>query len=566
MIQTIIKENIAANNSYNFKLGIVGYSYSDLYDARKLKEIAEKFYAEIEEADPVLHDALIKYIEVRGENYESRVESKILTDSAPYLSDFIARMFNISHERELLKQEILQQNPIWRYKFFVQRRAIRNYKEESLEDFNKGEINEAVNGLKFESFSEVLIHDDELAIADMTAKLLETEELFKKDLEITDEAQNTINKVKKAYDKLKDKTFGKVFSRFVIESDKTGDFLQIEAVLNILEVWSAIQFYKGDKNWYSFKTPHTLDYQNLVNIVRPNAKVPNLLNGAIENMRRRDGFGLTDDRGTMRDALYEVDYCLICHERDKDSCSKGLHDPKSVNIKRNPLGIALEGCPLDEKISEMHLMKRIGDSIASLALVTIDNPMCAGTGHRICNDCMKGCIFQKQEPVNIPLAETATLTDVLNLPYGFEIYSLLTRWNPLNAKRPFQLPYNGKNIMVVGLGPAGYTLAHYLLNEGFGVIGMDGLKIEPLPDEWTGANGTRTPKPIKDIDEIRDPLDQRILSGLRRRFRIRNHGSLGQEFFDDAAITARQTQAFSRLRRHTFRRNSDHRRRLGIRF
>ncbi len=514
MIQTIIKENIAANNSYNFKLGIVGYSYSDLYDARKLKEIAEKFYAEIEEADPVLHDALIKYIEVRGENYESRVESKILTDSAPYLSDFIARMFNISHERELLKQEILQQNPIWKYKFFVQRRAIRNYKEESLEDFNKGEINEAVNGLKFESFSEVLIHDDELAIADMTAKLLETEELFKKDLEITDEAQNTINKVKKAYDKLKDKTFGKVFSRFVLESDKTGDFLQIEAVLNILEVWSAMQFYKGEKNWHSFKTPHTLDYQNLVNIVRPSEKIPNLLNGAIENMRRRDGFALTDDRGTMRDALYEVDYCLICHERDKDSCSKGLHDPKSVNIKRNPLGIALEGCPLDEKISEMHLMKRIGDSIASLALVTIDNPMCAGTGHRICNDCMKGCIFQKQEPVNIPLAETATLTDVLNLPYGFEIYALLTRWNPLNAKRPYSLPYNGKNIMVVGLGPAGYTLAHYLLNEGFGVVGMDGLKIEPLPDEWTGANGTRTPKPIKDIDEIRDPLDQRILSGF----------------------------------------------------
>ena len=95
-------------------------------------------------------------------------------------------------------------------------------------------------------------------------------------------------------------------------------------------------------------------------------------------------------------------------------------------------------------------MKKHGDSIASLALVTIDNPMCAGTGHRICNDCMKGCIFQKQEPVNIPLAETSVLTDVLDLPYGFEIYSLLTRWNPLNAKRPFALPYNGKNVMVVG--------------------------------------------------------------------------------------------------------------------
>ena len=28
------------------------------------------------------------------------------------------------------------------------------------------------------------------------------------------------------------------------------------------------------------------------------------------------------------------------------------------------------------------------------------------------------------------------LRDVLELPWGFEIYSLLTRWNPLNLRRP----------------------------------------------------------------------------------------------------------------------------------
>ena len=68
--------------------------------------------------------------------------------------------------------------------------------------------------------------------------------------------------------------------------------------------------------------------------------------------------------------------------------------------------------------------------------------------------------------------------------------------------------------MVVGLGPAGYTLAHYLLNEGFGVIGMDGLKIEPLPEEWTGNLGKRCPKPIKDVEEIKADLDERVLSGF----------------------------------------------------
>ena len=123
----------------------------------------------------------------------------------------------------------------------------------------------------------------------------------------------------------------------------------------------------------------------------------------------------------------------------------------------------------------------------------LDNPMCPGTGHRICNDCMKSCIYQKQEPVNIPQIETGVLTDVLQMPWGVEIYGLLTRWNPLNVRRPHALPYNGKNILVVGLGPAGYTLAHYLVNEGFGVVGIDGLKIEPLPAEIVGTDEAPPP-------------------------------------------------------------------------
>jgi hypothetical protein len=42
----------------------------------------------------------------------------------------------------------------------------------------------------------------------------------------------------------------------------------------------------------------------------------------------------------------------------------------------NPLGIPLAGCPLDEKISEMHTLRKHGDAIGALAIVTVDNPMC----------------------------------------------------------------------------------------------------------------------------------------------------------------------------------------------
>jgi NADPH-dependent glutamate synthase beta subunit-like oxidoreductase/NAD(P)H-flavin reductase len=141
----------------------------------------------------------------------------------------------------------------------------------------------------------------------------------------------------------------------------------------------------------------------------------------------------------------------------------------------------------------------------------------AATGHRICNDCMKACIYQKQEPVDIPQIETRTLKDVLGLPWGFEIYSLLTRWNPLNLRRPIPRTATGRTVLVVGLGPAGFNLAHHLMNDGHAVVGIDGLKIEPLPATQSGveADGTRVPfAAVKEIATLREDLGDRAMAGF----------------------------------------------------
>src|SRR5438034_5039851 len=436
-------ENGSGAATHDFDLGIAGFRFSDLFDAVKLAELTDAFHADLAEREPIVAAALKKYLMSGGAGYEKKVASKILTDAAPFLSEFIARMFGITAERSELEKEILVQNPIWRFKFFVQRRAIKKYKADQIAAFNENELWIALTELRNSGFDETLIRDEELSIAEMTAKLLDAEESLTKDAAA--DVIVTVAKIDRAYEKCKDKAFGRLFSQYILAEDAAGDLLTVKAALHLVEAWSAVAFFKKSRRWYSFRTPHALDYQNLVHLIHPEPKLSNVMRGAESELRRRDGFKLTDERGTMRDALYEIDYCLICHEREKDSCSTGLREPDGAP-KRNPLGIATEGCPLDEKISEMHLLKKQGDPIGSLALVTIDNPMCAGTGHRICNDCMKGCIFQKQEPVDIPLAETATLTDVLDLPYGFEIYSLLTRWNPLSTDRPYPLPYNGKDI------------------------------------------------------------------------------------------------------------------------
>ena len=180
--------------------------------------------------------------------------------------------------------------------------------------------------------------------------------------------------------------------------------------LDLLERWAAVHRFVPDAakvvaGWVSFRHAHAIDFEDLVPLRRPEPKLTNITEGPAEHRRRRDGFGLTDGRMSRREVASESDYCMYCHEREKDSCSKGMHD-KQGGMKKNPIGVTLRGCPLNEKIGEMHVLRRDGDSIAALAMVVVDNPMLPGTGHRICNDCMKACIFQKQEPVNIPQAET----------------------------------------------------------------------------------------------------------------------------------------------------------------
>lgn len=319
-----------------------------------------------------------------------------------------------------------------------------------------------------------------------------------------------------------DSAFSELLNALSIEhtDDKELDFSSIVIALmlqedeqkDLLDKAEVLYFSMREQNmisdWISEFAGKKLDFDHLEHAIVSDKD--GITTYDAHHHRKRDGFALTDRRGTRREVTKQIDYCMICHEREKDSCSKGIHE-KDGSIKKNPLGVETKGCPLDEKISEMHFLRREGYPLAALAMVMLDNPMCAGTGHRICNDCMKGCIFQKQEPVNIPKIETSVLSDILSLKDGLELYALLMEWNPLNVKRPYALPYNGNKVLVVGLGPAGYTLSHYLLNEGFAVVAVEGLKIESALDIYNLKKGDPLPS-FKDT--IERELDERIISGF----------------------------------------------------
>ncbi len=447
-------------------LGIPGYSFADLHHPERLASLYDRFCEEVQAADPVFWLEWDAYRRAPDAPRPPLALSNLLTGMAPHVSRFLKRLFDVEAPTEAISETTRAQDDLFRFKVdFVRRRVL---------PLLKGGPHVPATA-EDDAIVEQLVAaqptgDRELAVARAGCSLLDTER----------------------------------------EKSEVGS---LKSESEALKRWCAARVHdRAYRGWVIFRFPETLDYWNLVDVQRPEPRLPEAMIGPDWRLRLRDGFGLTDARYTPREVLSEIHYCVLCHERDKDSCSKGLHE-KDGRVAVNPLGISLDGCPLDEKISEMHALRKAGDAVGALALVVVDNPMCPGTGHRICNDCMKSCIYQKQEPVNIPQIETGVLTDVLSLPWGVEIYGLLTRWNPLNVRRPYALPYNGKNVLVVGLGPAGYTLAHYLVNEGFGVVGVDALKIEPLPDDIVG-NDVEPPQPIRDWSDIYRPLDARVLEGF----------------------------------------------------
>ena len=452
-----------------------GLAFADLYSIDGAHRIDSLFVAHLRAADAALADRLSTARADPGV-LAPKEESALLIDIAPHVEDFLSHLFGIGSQVRALEARHHELAPLFAIKRqFVQRKAANAYKADAAAEFDGPALRSA---LESHIGAPVTGQDGELAFANAVTRWQQ------------DEAANV-------------------------------DALDIAARYAAWALHTAAGR-AAHKGGVLFRAPRKLDYIKLVPLEAvAYAGVSAWQQPADHALRRRDGFALTDPGTDLVGGLGEAHYCIWCHEQGKDSCARGLPEKKpaegDVPFKRSPFNVTLAGCPLEERISEFHKLRAEGWPVGALAMMCIDNPMVAATGHRICNDCMKSCIYQKQDPVDIPRSETRLLKDVLALPWGFEIYSLLTRWNPLDLRRPCPKPRSGKRVLIVGMGPAGFTLAHHLVNDGHTVVAIDGLKIEPLDPTLSGITiaGERVPfQPIRDVSTLTDPLDDRVMAGF----------------------------------------------------
>ncbi len=440
-----------------------GVRFGDLYCRQGLLKLDALF---LETLDELLRAELEAARDAPGA-LEPKTDSALVLALAPKLEGFLARLFGIEAEVEALSVRHTALTPLYRCKrLFVQRRAARAVKPDQAAALDGAAVKAALT-------------------AHMPVPVEE-----------------------------------ETFARTVLGwlEDETACAEPLEAAAR----YAAWALYHPEGRachggGILFRQPGRIDPMRLIETELRTENGAEAYELPESRLRRREGFGLTDSGMDLKAALDQAHYCIFCHNQGKDSCAHGLQDRRTGAFSRTVFDVELAGCPLEEKISEMQLLKTEGWALGALATVCIDNPLCAATGHRICNDCMKSCIYQKQDPVDIPQVETRVLKDVLDLPWGFEIYSLLTRWNPLNFTRPLPLPESGRQVLVVGLGPAGFSLAHHLMNDGHRVVAVDGLKIEPLPAALSGvdeAGARQAFRPVRDMAEIREDLSERVMAGF----------------------------------------------------
>ncbi|HEY0423921.1 MAG TPA: FAD-dependent oxidoreductase, partial [Rhodopila sp.] len=426
-----------------------GFTAADLASRDGLVRLDKHFLKVLGSADNDLHQRLLT-ARAAPDSVAARDESDLVVALGPYLDEFVAELFGIQAETGTLLRETLALDPIHACKrLFVQRQAVKKYPDPS--GFDAVALRAALE-------------------ARIGAPLTE-----------------------------------RGFAVHVAASESDPEALD-EALR--YAAWATLTasgqaFHHGGT---LFRVPHRIDPQHLVPVETIERDGVTMLRLPEHDWRHREGFALTDHGMNTQQALDQVNYCIWCHTQGKDSCSTGLKDRKTGGFQKSVFGVTLNGCPLDEKISEMHTLRAAGHVLGAFATIAIDNPMMAATGHRICNDCMKACIYQKQEAVDIPQTETSILKDVLALPWGFEIYALLTRWNPLDIRRPLPRPDSGRKVLVVGLGPAGFTLAHHLMNDGHTIVAIDGLKIEPLSFDVSA--------PVRDVETLYENLDDRVMAGF----------------------------------------------------
>ena len=89
-----------------FSLGIADFNYADLYNTARLNDLLAVFDESVKYHDTDLYTQFIAYRNTQGADLSPEQQSAILVNVAPYVGQFVAKLFNVESAHQAQKTTI----------------------------------------------------------------------------------------------------------------------------------------------------------------------------------------------------------------------------------------------------------------------------------------------------------------------------------------------------------------------------------------------------------------------------------------------------------------------------
>src|SRR5436190_4643627 len=153
------------------RLGIPRFSYPDLFNPGRLKDLSRAFDTELAAANPELFASWDAYRKNPGQAKTPVEISALLVGVAEHVSRFVVRLFGVADEAAELAKATADQDPVFRFKVdFVRRRVLPALKKIVVPADAAGR---AALDAKVAALRDPAIADVELATALVASKLLD---------------------------------------------------------------------------------------------------------------------------------------------------------------------------------------------------------------------------------------------------------------------------------------------------------------------------------------------------------------------------------------------------------
>jgi hypothetical protein len=237
-------------------LGVPGFSYQDLHEPSRLRDLYDVFARDAEREQPALWHEWDAYRASPDQKRPATDVSRLLVSMAPLVSRFVARLFRVEEELAALARETSAQQVLFRFKNdFVRRRVLPLVKS---------------------SPSPAPTSDDDRLVKDLTAGQWPT------DVEMA---------VAHAGCLLLDRETA------AAQSSDPEERNAIARSIEVLKRWCAARVHDpAYMSWVIFRLPEAVNFFSLVQVEHQDAVLGTALTGPPSRLRRRDGFTLTDPR------------------------------------------------------------------------------------------------------------------------------------------------------------------------------------------------------------------------------------------------------------------------------